>query len=229
LSVICFTNTENRELKTNNMNIILPFLSGFLAAIIGIFPPGLINMTAAKVSLNDGKRSALLFVLGALLVIVFQTYLSVLFARYINYHQEIVVVMREIGLGIFVIVTFYFFFFAKKPKTDSQKKHQLKSKKSRFFLGMLIASLNVFPIPYYVFISITLASFHVFTFDAISVYSLVFGVLMGSLLGFYFYVIFFNRMKTKTTFLINNMNMIIGTVTGIVSLLTLVNILNYYF
>ena len=87
------------------MNIILPLFSGFIAAVIGILPPGLINMTAAKVDFTDGRKRAMVFVLGALIVIFFQTYISVIFAQYINSHQEIVVLLREIGLVIFSILS----------------------------------------------------------------------------------------------------------------------------
>ena len=66
------------------MTIFPPFLFGFLAAAIGIFPPGLINMTAAKISILDGRLRGMMFVLGALIVIFFQTYISVIFANYIN-------------------------------------------------------------------------------------------------------------------------------------------------
>jgi len=38
------------------MSIFIPFISGYIAAFIGVLPPGLINLTAAKVSLIDGKN-----------------------------------------------------------------------------------------------------------------------------------------------------------------------------
>lgn len=207
------------------MNIILPLLSGFLAAIVGVLPPGLINMSAAKISLTDGKKRAMLFVLGALIVIFFQTYISVLFARYINSHHEVIAVLRQIGFVIFTVISVYFLFFAKKPNFNQGENLQLKSKKSRFFLGMLISALNVFPIPYYVLISITLASYRVFSFESSAIYSLVLGVVLGSLLVFYFYVVFFNNIKSKNNFFAQNMNAIIGVITGLVALLTLYNIL----
>lgn len=211
------------------MSIILPFFSGFLAAVIGIFPPGLINMTAAKVSISDGRKRALIFVLGALLVIFLQTYLSVIFAQYINQHQEIVVLLREIGLGIFITISIYFLFFAKKPKPILDNENlQLKSKRSRFFMGMLISAINFFPIPYYVLVSITLASYKVFSFENSSIYSLVSGVVIGSFTVFYCYVVFFDKLKSKTDYFVRNMNTIIGIVTGLVAVLTLINILNHY-
>ena len=211
------------------MNLILLFLSGFLAAIIGILPPGLINMTAAKVDFTDGRKRAMIFVLGALIVIFFQTYISVIFARYISSHEEIVVLLREIGLVIFSILSIYFLFFANKPTIKSQNSIQLKSKKSRFFMGMLISAINFFPIPYYVFVSVTLASFNIFDFIPSSICSLVIGVVLGSLFVFYLYVLFFNKMKSKADYFMQNMNKIIGIITAIVALLTLYNVIQFHF
>lgn len=210
------------------MNLALPFVFGFLAAVIGVIPPGLINMTVAKVSLIDGQKRALMFVLGALLVIFFQTYISVIFAEYIDNHQEVVMLLREIGLFIFIALTVYFLKFAKKPKIHDENV-AVKSKRSRFFMGMVISAINFFPIPYYVLISITLASYKVFTFQTVPIYSLVLGVVLGSFAVFYFYVVFFNKMKSKADFFVNNMNKMIGFITGLVALLTLFNIVKYYF
>ncbi len=211
------------------MTLFFSFLSGFIAAVIGIFPPGLINMTAAKTSVNDGRIRAMLFVFGALVIIFFQTYISVLFAQYINKHEEVVVLLREIGLVIFSVLSVYFLVFAKEPKEHREKALQIKSKKSRFFIGMLISAINFFPIPYYVFVSVSLASFKFFSFDTVSIFSFVFGTVAGSFIVFYCYVVFFDKMKSKTDYFVRNMNTIIGAITGIVALITLVNILKYYY
>jgi threonine/homoserine/homoserine lactone efflux protein len=210
------------------MNIILPFLSGFIAAFIGVLPPGLINMTAVRVSLTDGRKRALMFVLGALLIIFLQTYISVIFAHYISKHQEIVILLREIGLGIFFALSIYFLFFAKKPKIKNQEL-QLKSKRSRFFMGVLVSSLNFFPVPYYVFISVTLATYSFFKFETVSIYSLVSGVVLGSFTVFYMYVVLFEKFKEKTNYFLENMNRFIGIITGIVAVITLINVIKYYF
>ena len=211
------------------MSIFIPFISGFIASVIGILPPGLINLTAAKVSLTDGKKRAMMFVLGALIVIFYQTYISVIFAQYINSHQDIVVLLRKIGLVIFIGISIYYLFFAKNPNLQPDDDFHLKSKRSRFFMGMLISAINFFPIPYYVMVSITLAAYNVFMFDSLSIYSLVFGVVAGSFSVFYFYVIFFNKMKSKADYFVNNMNKIIGTITGLIAVITLFNVIKNYF
>jgi threonine/homoserine/homoserine lactone efflux protein len=209
------------------MNYITPLFFGFISAFIGIIPPGLINMTAAKVNHKEGKRNALWFILGAVIIICFQVFFAILFAKIINRRPDLVTLMREIGFGIFATLTVYFLWLAKKPK-DKSKKIDTKSKSKRFFLGMLLSALNFFPIPYYVFISITLASYKLFWFDTTSIFIFVNGVVLGSFLVFYFYISFFNKIEDKRDYIMKNMNTIIGSITGLISLITLINIIKYY-
>ena len=216
-------------MKADNvtMNLLISLLSGFITALIGITPPGLLNMTAAKVNLKEGKRNASWFVFGAVIIIFFQAYLAILFARVIDIRPDIVILLREVGFGIFGALTFYFLLLAEKPKV---KKAKIKksSKKKRFFLGMLLSALNFFPIPYYVFVSITLSSYDIFSFTTNSILTFVIGAVLGSTLVFYFYITFFQKIEDKADYLLRNMNTIIGSITGVVSIVTLFNIIRYY-
>ena len=209
------------------MNLIASLFLGFVTAFVGITPPGLINMTAAKVNLKEGKRSAFWFVLGAVIVIFFQATLAILFAQFIKEHPDVIVLLREVGFGILSALTIYFLLIAKKPK---KKKGKIKkrSTSTRFFLGMLLSALNFFPIPYYVFVSITLASYNLFYFNMTDIFVFVTGVVLGSFLVFYFYITFFQKIQDKTDYFLRNMNTIIGSITGFISLITLINIIRYY-
>ncbi|QSW90995.1 MULTISPECIES: LysE family transporter [Flavobacterium] len=211
------------------MVYLTPLLSGFIAAAIGIIPPGLINMTAAKINLKEGKKNALWFVIGAVLVIFFQVYIAVLFARVIDNRPDVVTLLREVGFIIFSILTIYFLFIAKEPKTKKKSKIKKSSRKSRFFLGMLLSALNFFPIPYYVVVSVTLASYNLFVFENTIIVAFVLGSVLGSLAVLYSYIAFFGRIEKKTDYIMRNMNTIIGSITGLVAVATLFNILNYYF
>jgi threonine/homoserine/homoserine lactone efflux protein len=210
------------------MNLITSLFLGFVTAFIGITPPGLINMTAAKVNLKEGKRSALWFVFGAVIIIFCQAYLAILFARYIDTRPEVIILLREAGFVVFTILTIYFLWIAKKPKIKNGKIKKISTTK-RFFLGMLLSALNFFPIPYYVFVSVTLASYELFSFEMIPVLVFVNGVVLGSFLVFYCYITFFEKIENKTDYLIKNMNTIIGSITGVIALITFFNILKYYF
>lgn len=209
------------------MTTISALFFGFISAVIGIFPPGLINMTAAKVNSKEGKRAAIWFVIGAIVVIILQVYLAILFAQFIGERPQVVVLLREIGCGIFTLLTVYFLAIAKPPqKIKGKIKKQRTS--TRFFLGMLLSALNFFPIPYYVVVSLSLASYGVFAFESFSILIFVLGAVLGSFLVFYTYISFFSKIANKTDFFMKNMNKIIGSITGLVALLTLFNIINYY-
>jgi threonine/homoserine/homoserine lactone efflux protein len=210
------------------MALLTPFLSGFIAAFIGIIPPGLINMTAAKVNMKEGKRNALWFVVGAVLVILFQVSLAVLFAQVIDNRPDVVTLLREVGFAIFSILTIYFLFIAKEP-IAKKSKIKKSSRKSRFFLGMLLSGLNFFPIPYYVVVSVTLASYNLFVFENNVIFTFVSGSVVGSFAALYSYIAFFGRIEKKTDYMMRNMNTIIGSITGLIAIVTLFNILNYYF
>jgi cytochrome c biogenesis protein CcdA len=184
-------------------------------------------MTAAKVNLKEGKASAYWFVLGAVIVIFFQAALAILFAQFIKDHPDVIVLLREVGFGIFLVLSIYFLFIAKKPKKKKDKIKK-KSTSTRFFLGMLLSALNFFPIPYYVFVSVTLASYSLFYFDVSHILIFVTGVVLGSFLVFYFYITFFQKIQNKTDYLMRNMNTIIGSITGLIALITLINIIKFY-
>ena len=202
----------------------LPLVLGFFIAFLAVIPPGLINMTAAKISLQEGKNEAISFALGASVIIFFQTFIAVLFARFISNHQEIVSTLQEIGIFIFSLLSVYFFWIAKKPKkikTDSR----VKGKSNRFFLGMLLSTLNLLPIPFYVFTSMTLAASGYFSFDKIPVAEFVIGVMIGSFTVLYIYIVAFKKIENKTEFLMRNINIIIGSVTTFMAVLTLFKLL----
>lgn len=210
------------------MNVLISLLTGFATAFIGITPPGLLNMTAAKVNLKEGKRNAVWFVLGAIIIIFFQAFTAILFARVINVRPDIIILLREVGFALFGALTVYFLWIAKVPKL---KKAKIKksSQKKRFFLGMLLSALNFFPIPYYVFVSITLSSYDIFSFELSSILTFVSGVVLGSFVVFYFYIEFFQKIESKADYLLRNMNTIIGSITGAISIVTLFNIVRFYF
>jgi threonine/homoserine/homoserine lactone efflux protein len=211
------------------MNVTLPILLGLSSAAIGTALPGLLNMTAAKVGMRDGRNRAIWFALGASLVVFFQTLIAVLFARFIDRRADINVLLQEIGFVIFLSLTIYFFWSGKKGIAKKKKEEiKMRSKSSRFFMGVLLSSLNFFPIPYYVFISVTLATYQYFYFDNYFIYAFSTGTAIASFLIFLAYISFFKKREHNNSFLAKNINYIIGSITGIVTFITLFKIVFNY-
>ncbi|WP_299553610.1 LysE family transporter [Seonamhaeicola sp.] len=206
------------------MNITFIFFLGLFIALIGVIPPGLLNMTAAKISLKDGHGRGIIFSIGVCAIVAVQTYIASIFARYLSNHPEVIDVLQRVAFVIFVLITVYFLFVA-KATTKQQITPKIRSKHSRFFQGMFLSSINVFPIPYQAYMTITLASFGWLNFEQISIISYVAGAATGTFVMLYMYIFFFDKIKSRAFTSQRNMNYIIGGITGVISVFTLINII----
>ncbi|KAF2520091.1 lysine transporter LysE [Flavobacterium salilacus subsp. salilacus] len=208
------------------MELVLPVVLGIVLAAAGISLPGLLNITAAKISLNEGRQRAVIFALGATSIIFVQTYIAVSFAKFINSRPDIIYLLEEMGLGIFAVLTIYFLFFAKKPKPkNGVAVTSLKSRKSKFFLGVLLSALNFFPVPYYVFMSVTLSKHEYFYFNPLFIFLFVMGAVIGSFSVFYLYIISFKKFEHKAAFFLCNINYFMGGITGVVCIITIIKMM----
>jgi threonine/homoserine/homoserine lactone efflux protein len=206
------------------LNITIIFFLGLIVALVGVIPPGLLNMTAAKISLKEGHSRGIVFSIGVCLIVIAQTYLAAIFAKYLSSHIEVVDILQRVAFVIFVLITIYFLLVAKqasKPKIELER----RSKQSRFFQGMFLSSINMFPIPYQAYMTITLASFGWLDFNHISIISYVAGAAMGTFVMLYVYMFFFHKIKDKPIASQKSMNYLIGGITGIISIITLINII----
>ncbi len=206
------------------MELLLYFTFGYLFAAIGVIPPGLLNMTAAKISINENRKNAFLFSLGVITTVSIQTFIALLFARYLDKHPEIIEMLQQVGLGIFICITIYFLLIAKEKKVPSTEIH-FKSKKHRYFQGLFLAFLNLFPLPYWVYIGITFSAFGWFDFTKMFMSMCVVGSALGTLTMLVAYAQYFDYAKKKHKEFRLNINYIIGTITALISIITLFKII----
>jgi len=181
------------------LNVTAIFFLGLIIALVGVIPPGLLNMTAAKVSLKEGPNRGIIFSVGVCLIVFLQTYIAAMLARYLNNHQDAVEILQRVAFVIFVLITVYFL--------------------------LLASAINLLPIPYQAYMTITIAGFGWFNFEKTSILTYVTGAAMGTFVMLYVYIFFFDKVKNKKLTTQKNMNYIIGTITGIVAGITLINIL----
>ena len=206
------------------MTILLSFLLGFFIAAVGIVAPGMLNMTIAKLSVSEDRKQALLFAFGAVLVVLIQCFVGVYFAKVLDANPNISENLKKFGTVIFILLTVFFIyngFRAKKSKLEVA----IKSKSNRFIYGITLSSLNMFAIPYYAFVSLTLASKDVFQFILPNILIFSFAAALGTFFIFYLYAILFKKVEDKVTFITNNINFLIAAVTGLVAVSSLYKML----
>lgn len=206
------------------MNITIIFCLGFIIALIGVIPPGLLNMSAAKISLKDGHPAGLIFSVGVCLVVFLQTYIATMLARYLSNHKDVTEILQRVAFVIFILITIYFLAIANKKSTKRLETKET-SKGSRLFQGIFLSAINVFPIPYQAYMTITIATFGWFAFDVTSVVTYCSGAATGTFTMLYVYIFFFDKISNKTLTSQRGMNYSIGILTGIVAFFTLINII----
>ncbi|MGO2101897.1 MAG: LysE family translocator [Psychroflexus halocasei] len=173
------------------------YILTYLAALAGVIPPGLINMSVAKACLNRGKKAALMMAIGASIIVLLQATVSVLLSSYIFDHPFVKGMLLRTGLVILILMMLYFLLTAQQSKSKDEIS---KSKSSRSFLnGLLIAVLNVFPIPYFVVLSTVFGSEFDFEFTTLNIILFALSAAVGTFTTLYAYIVFFIKIEDKTT------------------------------
>lgn len=207
------------------MSFIAIFFIAIFVAFTTAIPPGLLNMTTAKISMKEGKTRGITFALGSALVFSLQTLIAILLARFLSKRPDVINVLKQVALVVFVLLSIYYLLLAKKTKKVVTDNFETKSKQSRFFYGMFLSSINLYPIPFQSYMAVTLASFGWLTFDKLHTTSYVVGAAIGSFVNLYMYIFFFDKINSKRETSSKTMNYIIGTITGIIAIVTFISLI----
>ena len=188
-------------------------------------PPGMLNMSAAKISLKEGHNRSFMFSIGVCIIVALQTYVATLFAKYLNQNTDVTDILKRVALVIFILISIYFFVTAKTKSKAIDVDYEIKSKKSRFFQGIFLSSLNIFPIPYQAYVLTSLLSVQWIDMQRTSIGSYVAGASMGTFIALYIYILFFDNLKNNILVSPKNINYLISLVTLIVAIITFFNLL----
>jgi len=200
------------------------FLITYLAAFIGVVPPGLVNMTVAKTCVEKGKKSGLYVAIGAGIVILIQALIAVMLAKYIFDHPFVRRMILRGGLVVFCILAVYFFIKARHKK--GVKHNRQKAKAQSLFKGMLIAALNVFPIPYFVAIAGAMDLSGGMDYDWSLNISFALAASIGSFTSLYLYVVLFDKIEKKAESFAKYSNYFMAGLMLILIVVAIVRILN---
>lgn len=200
------------------------FLITYLAAFIGVVPPGLVNMTVAKTCVEKGKKNGFFVAIGAGIVILIQAFIAVLLAKYIFDHPFIRKMLLRAGLVVFCILAIYFFIQARHKK--GIKHNRQKANANSVFKGMLIAALNVFPIPYFVAIAGAMNLSGGIEYDWSLIISFAAAACSGSFTALYLYVMLFDKIDRKAESFAKYSNYFMAGLMLVLIIVALVRIFN---
>lgn len=207
------------------MTFVLAVFLGLVISIGGIIVPGMLNMTIAKISVNESQKQALNFALGAILVVLIQSFLGTYFAKFLDANPVFSEGLKKIGTFIFIALTVAFIVMGVNAKKKKDIKVKVENKRNRFFYGMAMSSFNMFAIPWYALTSLMMSSKELFNYDIISILLFSFSAAIGTYFVFYLYARFFKKIEHKLTFIVQNINFLIAALTGIVAISSLYRML----
>jgi threonine/homoserine/homoserine lactone efflux protein len=208
------------------MSLFLAFVFAVLFSFVGVLPPGIVNITVANYSVKKSLRKARKFIYGAVLIVLIQSVIAFYFATFLENHPQVMQNLKLVGSIVFILLTLFFLGKGIQNFIHSKeiKKKTAKTKWKPFLHGVFISGLNVFPIPYYAFVSLYLSAFIEDFFTNLVGLAFVFGTTLGTFIVFMGYAFLFRKIKHKVAFFIKNINFIIAIITGLIAVFTIYNL-----
>ncbi len=203
------------------MPYLLHIVLGFVMAFLSLIPPGMLNMTAVKTSIQKGRNEGIWFALGAALVVIPQAFIALVFARYFADNPQVVERLELAGIIVLFVLSIVFFMQARKKFKGDGGKREGKS----FWIGMLMSGMNMLAIPFYLVLSSVLENRGLLQTEQPFINLFVSGVFLGAFSLFYLYANFAQIIQTKAQFIAKNINYILSVLFLGLGILTLIKFL----
>ncbi len=186
--------------------LLLEFLIGVALNAMGYIPPGNINLTLARLTINRGMRQAWGFILAFSCVEVFFTFGMMRFARWVSSDVDIEAI--KVGnfklsflVDVFMIVLLLVMATLAWKNRDKvhQPKEQEESRRGSVIYGLVLGVLNPVQIPFWLFFGNYIILHEWVTIDYLSLVIFSIGSGVGSGLALYGYAYFAKYIQEKFT------------------------------
>ena len=204
-------------------HLLILFFATYSAAFMATVPPGLLNMNAAKTSVERGKSNGIIFSLGVSSMIMVQAYVAVLISKFLYRNPEIIDLLLKLAIAVFAFFAIYFFISAKKKRRE--KLHIDKvSRKNSFLKGVVLAALNLLTIPYYSGINAMWNASGWIKFELWDILTFILAAGTGTFTVLYLYTVYFNKLENKTNAFSRNSNYILSLLMLVLLVITIFRI-----
>jgi threonine/homoserine/homoserine lactone efflux protein len=165
------------------MNLVAYFFIAFVLSALGSMPVGMITLKIAEKTIHDGYRSGVMVSLGATTIEFLYTYIAIASMDFFIQNVGLNLYINLIAMTVFFALAFYHLF--KKTSQILESKGEYKT--FDFIKGILLASMNMLIIPFWIFLVVWLKNygFEFSTITQILVFSI--GSALGALVIFILY------------------------------------------
>lgn len=177
------------------MSFLLHFAWGWLCGFIGTLPFGTINVSVAEAAIQRGFKVALSMAAGAAFIEFFQAYIALSFYHIITHNPAMERTIIIACIPIFLLVGVYYLFKKNHTSTEPTTKAANVIGAAK---GIVLSSLNLMAIPYFVFIGGYLASTNHIDLLPGSIASFSAGSVLGTFTTFFIYAKLGQVIKRKS-------------------------------
>jgi threonine/homoserine/homoserine lactone efflux protein len=206
------------------MAVFSHLLFGIIIGFVGVIPPGLLNLTAAKISVKQSRKAAMVFALGAAIVVIGQVYIGVFFSKLLSDNPANLLLLEQFAVIAFVGLSIFFFIRAALDSGTPQVKKIDKSAVKLFAQGIILSVLNIFPIPFYIGFSSFLASRGLFEFTYPMAHLFILGASVGTFMMLLAYIKYVKKFGFDSNTFARKINYILGGLTLLIAIFTIFRI-----
>ena len=204
-------------------HLLILFFATYSAAFMATVPPGLLNMNAAKTSVERGKGNGIIFSLGVSSMIMLQAYVAVLISKFLYRNPEVIDLLLKLAIAVFAFFAIYFYVSAKNNKKKKLRLNKM-SRKNSFLKGILLAALNLLTIPYYAGINAMWNASGWIKFELWDVLTFILAAGAGTFTVLYLYTVYFNKLEKKTSAFSRNSNYVLSVLMLVLLMITVIRI-----
>jgi len=204
-------------------HLLILFFATFSAAFMATVPPGLLNVNAAKTSVEKNKLNGIIFSLGVSTMIMLQATVAVFISKFLYKNPDVVAVLLKIAIVVFAALAVYFFVAAKSNREKKIKDIEI-SKRSSYFKGVFLAAVNLLTIPYYSGLNIMWNASGWIKFQVWDIVTFVLAAGTGTFSVLYLYVFYFDKLEYKTEKFGRNANYILGLLMLLLLVITIIRV-----
>ncbi len=204
-------------------HLLILFFATYSAAFMATVPPGLLNMNAAKTSVEKGKANGIIFSLGVSTMIMLQAYVAVLISKFLYRNPEVIDLLLKLAIAVFAFFAVYFFVSAKNHKKKKLRLTKV-SRKNSFLKGVLLAALNLLTIPYSAGINAMWNASGWIKFELWDVLTFILAAGTGTFTVLYLYTVYFNKLEKRTSAFSRNSNYVLSLLMLVLLMITIIRI-----
>jgi len=177
------------------LGFLIHFAWGWLCSFLGTLPFGTINVSVTEAAIQRGVRVGIFMGIGASIVEFFQSYIALSFYHILTHNPAMERTIIIICIPIFLVIGAYYL-FKKNPMMIQPTVRGANV--IGFAKGVMLSSLNLIAIPYYVFIGGYLNSSDYISLKAKFIAAFASGVVAGSFMVFAMYAKLGQVIKRKS-------------------------------